>query len=103
VFRSQYLLFQASKSVQGTSVDAECLKMTVSYMRKKHEQDDTVAICDFYEVSGLEVTSTNVILVMNKCDWNDGFPRYPKLIVSSIVDEMLCQLFLCYSFNSRMT
>lgn len=40
---------RASKGGEGTSVDAECHKMTVSYMRRKHEQDDSIELCDFFE------------------------------------------------------
>lgn len=38
-----------SREREGKSVDGKCFGLTASYVRERHQSDDTVPVCQFYE------------------------------------------------------
>lgn len=45
----KFLFPQVSKERDGKIVDGRCHSLTASYIRDRHNYDDTVPVCSFYE------------------------------------------------------
>ena len=49
---------QVSKE-EGKLVDSECHKLTASFQRRRHRQDNRTPLCSYYEVRPLAATSSS--------------------------------------------
>jgi DNA excision repair protein ERCC-2 len=45
---------QVSKEREGKIVDSRCHALTASYIRERHNYDDSTPICSFYETFDIE-------------------------------------------------
>lgn len=54
------LPLQVSKERFGKVVDSRCHQLTASYVRQRHHHDETVPICQFFEVRFKQVHFTIV-------------------------------------------
>ncbi|XP_060534815.1 general transcription and DNA repair factor IIH helicase subunit XPD [Cylas formicarius] len=51
---------EVSTAREGKIVDAKCHALTASYVRERHERDDTVPVCQYYEGFSLDGKESNL-------------------------------------------
>lgn len=60
---------EVSKEREGKAVDGKCYSLTASYIRERHQMDDSVPVCQYYE--GFDIEGREAFLPPNIYNLDD--------------------------------